>query len=166
MPRTPWWIDTLVQTQLASGGVAAPNLDNNFSQNDLRGITIVRALIHLSFLTVIEGDVDGIEQIQCGIGVASRDAFGIGVTALPNSEINAERPPRGWIWKEYFTVRETDQAPNELAPGFFIDYRADVRTKRRLDDGRIYLTMRNGLVSGTGFTVQIAGLIRVLCLLP
>ena len=166
MPRTPYWIDTLVSTQLATGGVGAPFIDQDPSQGDARGVTLERIVLHLQFATTTEGGVEGLSVIDAGIGVASREAFALGVSGLPDPQSALERPARGWLWRDRIMVRETIQGTNLVSPGSIAEVRLDLRAKRKIDDGRMYLSLTNGILAGTGFAIQVSGIVRVLCLLP
>jgi len=166
MARTPWWIDTHIATQLTAGGISGPDLMGEFQADRLarRGLTVTRLLVHLAFLTTTEGGSEGIMRVDCGIGVITDDAFT--AAARPDPDQDLDRPARGWLWRDSFVSRETVQGTNLVSPGFFIDHHVDIRARRRLDDGVLFLGMTNTIIAGTGHAVQVAGLIRTLVLLP
>ena len=164
MARTPYWIDTLVAVQLADAGKTNPDLTGPFDAQQRRGMTVTRMLVHLAFLTTTEGGVEGIAAIDCGIGVASREAHA--AASLPDPETEEDRPARGWLWRDRYVVRETIQGSNLVSPGYFTEVKADIRARRKMDDGVLWLALTNTGLAGTGFSVQIAGIVRVLVLLP
>jgi len=166
MPRTPWWVDTLIATQLAAAGISNPNLMGPFITNviDRRGLTCTRLLIHLAFMTTTEGGSEGINAIDCGIGVINNDAFVDG--SFPDVNAEEDRPARGWLWRDRYITRETIQGTNLVSPGYFTEVKADIRSRRRIDSGVLWLSMVNTTLAGSGHATQIAGIVRALMLLP
>ena len=131
---------------------------------DRRGLTVTRMLVHLAFMTTTEGTSEGINAIDCGIGVASNEAFGQGALADPESE--SEQPARGWLWRDRYVTRETIQGSNLVSPGFYTEVQVDIRAKRMIDTGVLWLALTNTTIADSGHAVQIAGIVRVLFLLP
>ena len=163
MPRTPYWIDTVVGVQATAGaGGVVLDLDNMATQSESRGTTLIRCLAHLFVASSVEGGVTGQAIAHLGIGVASREAFALGISGVPDPATESERPPRGWIWRDAAMVREISGS----VTGAFVDLKVDVRSMRKVDDGRLFLRIEPIVLSGTGFVVQIAGLVRCLCKLP
>jgi len=144
--RDGYWLDTNVATQIASGADAAAQfLDNNLTIQELRGVTLIRTIIDLQVMTTTEGGVEGISSIFAGIGVSSREAFAAGTGALPSPDVNTDKPTLGWVWR---------------SPGVQPRWQVDIRAARVLNNGRLYLVMQNTNIAGTGFSIQIVGMIR------
>ncbi len=163
MARTPFWIDSLYDESLDGTGVARQNLDQGLSLEDLRGCTLVRVIISLSVSIQTPGANTGHTAVSLGIGVCSRDAFTIGVTALPSPSTAAESPPRGWVWRErLFLHNNVTAGEADLTRHVFYD----IRTMRKVDNGRIFIHTTNVNRSGANTDVILSGLIRVLCKLP
>jgi len=159
MARQPAWEDTLINEAATSGFGDEVDLVGDLSQQDRRGITVVRLVIDLSILPTITSGVIGSQIFDLGIGVASEDAFVAG--ALPDVNVATDRPPRGWLWKTRVVV--TDDTTTTMNP---VRVMGDIRAKRRVDAGILFLRTLNTNLSGTAFAVNMAGLIRTVYLLP
>ncbi len=160
MARTPYWADNLVdQEQAPALGSDNEDLMPALSQDERRGLTIVRLLIDLAVTPSPTNGVVGTQTSLMGIGVASFEAFGAGV--VPDSNVETDRPARGWLWRSSLVI--LDDADN-VVPSMRVQ--ADVRAKRRVDDGVPFLNMVNQDRTGTAFTIRVTGIVRVLYLLP
>ncbi len=159
MARTPFWGDALIGSSLGSGAQLVIDLLGNLSEDERRGITVVRQIIGLWMTPIPTSGVVGSMFVDVGIGVASEDAIIAG--AVPDPNIGQDRPARGWLFRDRVVV--VDDADNVVFPTVI---KEDSKSKRRVDSGELFLVMNNTLNSGTGFTVRVAGLIRTLYLLP
>ncbi len=159
MARTPYWADTLMSFSVASGATNNQDLLSNLSPDERRGITLVRTIMTMAYTPSPTSGVVGTQIIDLGIGIASVDAFAAG--ALPDVQVESDRPPRGWIMRDRTAV--LDDA-TDVANITFV--RGDFRTKRRIDDGDLFLQHFSTARTGTPFTVAISGIVRVLYLLP
>ena len=158
--RNTYWEDTLIEHTFAAAAIQLQSLVGGLSEDERRGMTVVRTLVQLWLSPVTTSGVVGSMTAVLGIGVANEQAFGVGSTALPQLTINSERPPRGWLWKSSIAV--LDDATT-VAP--LTEVRADIRAKRKIDAGVLYLGMEGDTRTGTAFTVKLSGLIRVLYLM-
>ena len=163
MPRASDWIDTLVTFQLVDGGQTNPFLDLNRTQQELRGCTIDRVIIHL-WGAPLEQEVEGITRVTFGIGLVSRESFTAG--SFLDANANEDKPTGGWLWRDVMMVAETDQILTESSSKVYSEIKADIRSGRKFGNGRCFLSAHNDLVSDLAVTVQVVGLIRLHCLLP
>ena len=161
MARTPYWADNLInQVQGASGGSDTEDLFPALSRDERRGITVVRMLIDLAVTPETLSGVVASQISFMGIGVASFEAFG--VDAVPDPDVETDRPARGWLWRTSLVVLDD---PDTIVQPMRVQ--ADVRSKRRVDDGVLFLRMINTDRTGiTPFSIQVTGIVRVLYLLP
>jgi len=97
--------------------------------------------------------------LDVAIGVCAVDAFSD--SATPDIQVNQDRPPRGWLFRTRCIVM--DDGAN---PGPPVKCMGDMRGKRKLDNGILYLKTRASSFSGTTFSVATGGIIRTLYLLP
>ena len=161
--RASEWIDTFITFQLVDGGQTNLFLDQGRTQQELRGCTIDRILIHLQAAPT-EQQVEGITRLALGIGLVSRESFTAG--SLPDANENTDKPLGGWMWRDSLMVAESDQILTESGVRVITEIRADIRSGRKFGEGRCYLSAHNILVASSAVTVQVAGLIRLHCLLP
>ncbi len=161
MPRTPYWTDVRIVEDTANGFGDLVDLLPNLDREEKRGITVVRQIIELALTPVVTSGVVGTMLMDIGIGVASSDAFGAGSSALPNPGLGSSRPARGWLFRTQVAI--IDDADN-IAPPTRVH--EDVRTKRKVDDGDLFMQIEALLRTGTAFDVKTTGLIRTLYLLP
>ncbi len=160
--RTPYWVDTFANNSIATGGVERLSLLGGLSAADKRGITVVRLLIHIMADVSSPNVVLGHSVMFFGIGVSSTEAFALGVTALPDPDAGADRPARGWLYRDFIMCRD-NTAEGESREG---ELRADVRAMRKVDDGELFMTLKNVNIASTGFTIQYQLMIRTLYKLP
>ena len=163
-PRRPRaWVDFQVNQNLTTGVPQAVNLLLNATVN-LDTITATCIIGRLRAIpSVVANSSVSIQLWSCGIGVASTEAFTIGVTALPDPSVMIEAPPRGWLLREQATlVNQQDSGTVEAWE--FPEIRFDVRGQRKIDRGILYMMNRNDdLIAGTT-AIKVVGLVRVLCL--
>ena len=160
MARTPYWEDTLIEDTLAAATQNEQSLVGGLSEDERRGMTVVRTLVHFWLTPNVTSGVVGTMTLLAGIGVANDQAFGVGSTALPQLTINSERPLRGWLWKDSLAI--VDDATT-VAP--VTELKVDIRSKRKVDAGILYLATEGDTRSGTAFVIKVSGLIRVLYLM-
>ena len=162
MARTPYWADNIVLENVpVSGGSDNVDLFPGLSRDERRGITVVRLLIDLQVSPLVLDGVNAQQLAMMGIGVSSFEAFAV-AGALPDPNQETDRPPRGWLWR---SVLKVAHVPDALVMP--VRAQADVRAKRRVDDGVLFLRIINVDRTGvTPFEIAVDGLIRVLYLLP
>ena len=159
MPRMTDWIDTIISLDPATGGQANVSLMTGVAPVNMRGVTLIRTLVSLSFSSVSIAGVFGVQNIFMGIGITSQEAFAAGV--LPDPETATDKPPRGWVYRSYQGV-----AQNSTGSPVLFEARADIRGARKIENGELYLIVSSTAVSGTSFTTAVRGLVRVLTKLP
>jgi len=158
MARRTVWHDTLFADTVATGAALNRSLMLLVSQNEARGLTLVRTILDIQLTPSIPLN-DGMQMMDIGIGLASRDSFSAG--DLPDPGAAADEPIRGWIFRTRCAVMRdaTQQVPVTHCVG-------DFRAMRKIDAGELYAKFDNTTLAGTAFTVFIVGLIRCLFLLP
>ena len=163
MRRPRSWADLTIDTNLAAGGAAVVNLLTNATVN-LDTVTVTRIIGRvLCVPSVVANATVSIQSCRIGIGVASAEAFAIGVTAIPQPHTDGEAPPRGWLYKEQGTlINQQDSGTVEAWE--FPEFKFDLRGQRKVDRGVLFMNMSQfDMIAGTT-AVKFAGLVRVLCL--
>ena len=123
------------------------------------GLTVVRTIVSLSFVpptAVSDGQVD----IFAGIGVVSQEGFVSSV--VPDADIQGDRPPRGWLYRDMRIVIGAASMVTVVAQRMA----ADVRGSRKVDNGELILVLDAVNVDGTTFGVLTEGIIRCVFLYP
>jgi len=163
--RARAWADTLISASfpVVSSQVVV-NLLTTLIPSDM--ITAVRLVIRLQCVPQnLSDDIDGGTTISFGIGVSALEAFT--ALVLPDPEIDADVPARGWLWKSVMlAVANSVTGPPAHDVYFGTTLEADVRAMRKVDRGVLYLSMRStdNAVSGSYLPTAVIGLVRVLCL--
>jgi len=94
--------------------------------------------------------------------VVTAQAFSTGVSATPDSDDSSAYPARGWLWRDRVVVeRAVGAGPVDYHHG--TEVRFDLGAMRRVDKGKLILTMKPTLNHGTIFNTKVTGIIRVLC---
>ena len=161
MARRTAWVDTLVDVDLASAGTSLVSLLGTLTPINTRATTVVRVLVDIVGVATTE-TTQGIQRLSIGIGVASQDAFTVGFTAIPSPSTAADEPPRGWVYRASGLVL----VGGDLQQQSLVRHTADIRAKRKVDNGELYLVMTNVALFGTTSPLTIVGLVRTLLLLP
>ena len=158
MARSTDWIDTITSTTIASGAQGNVSLMGGNTPDVTRGWTSARVVLDLSIhpATAVS---DGFQQLTLGIGVMSQEAFT--AVVFPDANIGADRPARGWLYRNNVSVAGA-AAMVSHAP---IRITADIRGKRKVDNGELVMVLNNTTIDGTAFMVRVNGLVRVLFLL-
>ena len=160
--RERLWLDELLNIQIGTTGTMTvvdllANLDPAKTN-----VTVVRQLIDLTLYPDGLGqDVDGVQQLDLGIGVVSEEAFGAGVVPDPNQE--TEYPRDGWLWVRRMVTTNQGGTSGAHYESRHID--DDSRSQRKVDRGVLFLAGENSVSSGVGFTCRLSGRIRTLVLL-
>jgi len=164
MPRPAAWADSMVSMGLADGVSQSLNMLTTLSASDTK--TAVRLVGRLSALPQTpEGQVDGVMSVRLGIGVAASEAFGIANSAgLPQPDIAADVPIRGWLYRQHMLVAK-EHATGTTNEWTHVDtVQFDLRAARKVDRGVLYFIVEANVVDGTAFNVRLTGLLRALCL--
>jgi len=105
---------------------------------------------------------DSLSLIDVGIGVGSLESLTVGGAALPDPTAQNQYPPRGWLYVATKHVKQLITTDAGILD-FEANFKFDLRAMRKVDKGRLYLTMEqnNILVGGA---MVVTGRVRVLCL--
>ena len=159
--RGTQWFDTNVQLQVVngSGSSLVALLPADVLARDVPGLTIVRTLVGLSIHPAVPISVFGSQQVRMGCGIITVDAFLAG--AVPDVGSPSEEPVRGWIFKnERYPWQSEDNT-------FFDRLDLDIHAQMKLDlDTEVFFYATNTGMTGTSFTIEVTGLIRMLVKLP
>jgi len=157
------WIDTVLDLQVASGGILLASLMGNVdtTESRLTGMTLLRTIIGLHVARLVHDSGEGSEIISLGIAVAPQVAFAGGTSSLPNPALGTDHPTRGWIYRGIYV---TYGFAADQAAVFDNRIDKDIRSRRKLENGEAYLTARNAADQGTSGTVGVIGLVRTLWL--
>ena len=161
MPST-LWIDTNIDSDVASGATTQVNLIGEFAAfQDLRlaRLTLLRTIVRLDIAATVHDSGEGSQRVSMGAGIASNEAISGNTTSDP--EDASEHPTRGWIFRGVWR-----------AFGFAADQPAisvrevnlDLRARRKLENGIPFLSINNAAQEGTAFTVNVTGIMRMLYL--
>ena len=159
MARRTRWLDTLIGQGVSSGSQAAIELQQSAADIDVREWTVTRLIGTISLSSATVAGAWGTQRCDMGIGVISREAVNAGSFPDPNDE--NDLPSSGWMWR-------TRAVPMQNGTGTAIvtHVNFDIRAQRKLGFAIAHLIINNGAASGTGFTVTVDALIRMLVLLP
>ena len=158
------WADTDINVSLSNGGTFLANLLNDAPTVDT--LTVVRMVGGFQAFMASDSEVETFQIIDCGIGVASLEAFNVGVAALPDVDVSTDYPPRGWLYR---ARRVGGQAlPTAATPTAMwrmdATFNFDVRSMRKIDKGVLYMHVLSTNLDGSGGTMKLVGLVRALCL--
>ena len=158
--RHYFWVDTNHALQVASGGKSETSLMTGISSTESRmGMTLIRLLLCWDLSHLLHDSGEGTQRPAIGIGIASQEAFAAGT--LPEPEDDTEFPMGGWLFKCSFrTYGFAADAP--AAYSRVIE--RDLRAKRKLNNGELFLTLTNVPDGGTAGTVTLIGITRALWL--
>jgi len=156
------WSDVLEQATLASGANRITNLAAQLEDTDVK--TCIRLIVELEFLADQVNEVENTQLVDIGVGVASVEAFGIGVTALPAVDVVTQYPPMGWLYiaRSYeLQTLPTGGTPTAMYrhPATF---KADIRTARKVDRGILYINYKSTPFGGTAIILDVIGRVRSL----
>ncbi len=158
--RHMFWVDTITNTQVASGAKSETSLMTGISSTESRmGMTLMRLILCYSLGRTIMDSGEGIDLVSIGIGIASQEAFAGGVLADPES--SAEFPMGGWLYRCRYAVHGF--ATNAQAV-FQIQIDKDLGAKRKLNNGELYITVTNQAGNGIAGFISLIGATRALFL--
>jgi len=161
MARRLAWSDHIFDgTTIPAGAQQNFNLLADAPVNDNQ--TVERILIDFWVFAGPTNENEGMAQISCGIGVTSQDAAT--ATIFPDPQQQADYPPRGWVYVA--TQPAFNSIPGGGTPGgiWHLDahFKADIRTRRKVDKGQLFLVLNNVTISGDLTCFRI-GRVRTLC---
>jgi len=158
--RQTFWVDNLIDIGVTSGGSNFASLMAGTPPINTRGTTIVRIVFDLKIFSQTIAGAHGVNAIDLGFGMASQEAFGVGLTALPNPNAD-ERPVGGWMYRTRCIAYQNGVGTNPL-----IECKDDLHSGRKITDGEPFLIAENTALLGTSAAYEIAGIVRLLLLLP
>ncbi len=155
------WSDTLVNRIIASGSGTAPiDLLLQLAASDTK--TAVRLIgDFVAFPDDRNASVDGVAEIDMGVGVAASEAFIATVVPDPNNQ--ADYPTLGWLYATTkFVIFNNSSGTTEKL--FIPEWHFDIRANRKVDKGVLYLAINNTNADAAGYDVRVVGRVRALCL--
>jgi len=161
MARRTAWVDRIIDNDILTGGQALLSLLGTLTPIETRATTVVRIIVDLKAHPISSPPTVGASRTAIGIGVASQDAFAAGVGSVPDPESAADEPPRGWLYRNAQGIYSGSVETTDLAR-----FKVDLRTKRKIDNGELYMIVTNTAMFGTTYTVTLVGIVRTLLLLP
>ena len=159
--RMTAWRDSLLSRAVATANTGLDSLLGDWTPTDTRSLTLTRMLICLDFMASSPKVADGEQTVDIGIGVASQAAFATGTGSLPDPSLEDATPARGWVYRNRLLVSDRSdeyERPKRIT--------VDIRTKRKLDQGEMFIVVRSTAHSGATFNITYHGLVRSLYLLP
>jgi len=122
-------------------------------------MTLMRTIVCADVARTVHDSGEGSELVDVGIGLASQEAFQADVLADPDNE--SDFPLRGWIWRCRYRIYGF--IANDPAV-FNRHIEMDLRGKRKIENGELFLSLVNTAQEGASGTVNIAGIVRCLIL--
>ena len=163
MPRPRAWADAKVNSTVLTGASASSqDILLDLASDPIDTVTVTRlvgVLTVLPILAIIAQDYT--QAVHVGIGVASRQAFTAGAASLPNPNVTAEYPPRGWLYVTSMWLFKINSTTHD---DHYPEIHFDIRTMRKLDKGVLFLALHNEAISGSTEDLKVGGRIRALCL--
>jgi len=155
------WIDTLVNSDVASNGQEAVDLTVDFTSEETRlaQLTLMRSILRIDIAYTVHDSGEGSQRLSLGLGVESQEAFAAGVHPDPN--VAGDFPARGWVYRGSWRVFgfAADQPAVNVAR---VDL--DMRSRRKLENGLSFAVMDNTPMEGVAAVVRVTGWIRQLWL--
>ena len=159
MARRTTWQDRLVDTTVSSGGQAAPTLMTDISRDEGAGRTLTRMIGELSLSSATIAGAWGKQMMDIGIGLFDRDAAA--AVAMSDPNVSSEQPPTGWVFRTRCVV-----AQNGTGAQVLYMCRFDLGAQRKIGAGVLHMIMNNTASTGTNFSVEVQGIVRLLFLMP
>jgi len=156
--RSTIWIDTIIQHTVAVGTPQVIELSfvpDRFQRNNL---TLERTILCLDFTFLATLATNVISLVDYGIGMSAPEALAAIPPAIPDPNVAADRPIRGWIYRcSRMLQSDQDGTRHNIASD-----NKDIRAKRKLDNGEAYIALENTTVEGVPSVLRVVGLIRML----
>jgi len=165
MARRSFWNDQMIDLDIANGVESLISLLSGLGTDIATELTLIRTIIRLDVMSTDPVETNqGIQRLAMGIGVVSNEAFAIGTTAVPDSNTSGEHPARGWVYRTAGAIQINISSGAVLSEMWRVD--EDIRTKRKIDRGDLFMKFANLNVQGTGNSLTVVGVVRCLLLLP
>ena len=158
--RHMFWVDSVLDLQVASGGQTISSLMPGLSDDVKRsGMTLMRIILCLDVAHLIPDSGEGIQNVALGVGIASQEAF-LG-SVLPEPATQFDFPQGGWIFRcrlrTYGFAADVGAVYNRVIE-------RDLRNKRKINNGELYIIAENAAEFGITSVVVVAGIVRCLML--
>ena len=156
--RRSQWVDTILDRDLTV--VAANDFFSLFATElpvDHRNWTLTRMILCYTITPTPHSASNSASFAHLGIGLAEGDAFVAG--ALPDPETTQDTPIRNWIYR--CSHISLDKTTGALTP---MTHNKDLRTRRRIENGTVFLSWTNIADTGGGHTLALRGIVRALYL--
>jgi len=161
MPRRRTrWIDNLFNFTVSNGSETVQSLTAALTEQETQEMTVERMLMCYSMSTNSPGADNGTMLMDIGVGITSQEAFAGGIVADPNTQ--ADFPQSGWLYRCRHTVWDSIDSRDMQSP----EIAKDIRARRKLARGELFLVIENNLRLGTSFQIRVSGIVRVLVKLP
>ncbi len=157
------WIDTIRDLRVADGGTLIAWLmgDVDTTESRLTGMTLLRTIVGLHVAHLVHDSGEGSQRVFLAIAVAPQVAFAGGIASLPAPNVAGDFPTLGWIYRSVYV---TYGFAADQAAVFDTRIDKDIRSRRKLENGECYFTVRNSPDQGTAGVVGVIGLVRQLWL--
>ncbi len=155
------WADRKFNQLVPAAAQSSPiDLLANLPVNPVK--TVVRLIGDLFFFPDDRNaTVDGVMEIDLGIGVSASEAFVAQV--MPDPNVEGDYPTLGWIYVSTRAVHFNNSS-GTVESWHYPELHFDIRAARKVDKGILYAVWNNTVVDATGFSVRMSGRIRALCL--
>ena len=161
--RSRQWFDADVAVQTMVSGT--PQFDQlSVPGDELRTLTVARIIVDLNLTpSSLSAAQQGGMKCTIGVGLATTDAIGVGITALPDIFSNVSFPIRGWLFKG--AMFSTWESPTGVVEHGVVETRhLDLGAMRKLDNGVLYIVAGVETFDGAGYTCDLIGHCRFMCL--
>ncbi len=158
MARAGFRIDTLFDQSISAGAANEMLLSlmtNVSATQSRRGWTMVRTIIGMDLAYSVHDSGEGSHMVDAGIAVASQEAFAAGTVADPS--VHTDHPLHGWVFRARHRIFGF-AADQPMVYSARVD--RDLRAKRKLDNGEMFIVVQSTLVEGAVSAVRATGLVR------
>ena len=160
--RHSFWVDTLHDIQLADGAGSITTLLGGVSIAESRaGMTVIRLILCWQIQALVQDQGEGQQNFDVGIGITGTQAFTTGAAAVASPSAETQHPPRGWLFRCRGTVYGFATDSNQP---FTRILERDLRAKRKLDNGDLFLRFESIAEQGAGQAMSLIGITRALIL--
>ena len=150
--RAVEWFDTNVNSGVVPGSQFQDDLTRNVVNDEKKGMTLVRTLIHIEMLAITAGFGS---IVALGIVAITRDAFG--AVSIPNPSDELDKP--GWLWRinatGVYTAVVSDRSSTTVVD-------LDLKMQRKLRGEEDLLVLVGEVAAGGVSTINFDGYIRML----
>ena len=155
------WADFLVGHTLSTSQISF-DLLADLNAPETVTMTVVRIVGRiLATPASANSALESLLDIDMGIQVVSQEAFAAGVLPDPNTQ--SDYPAAGWLYRN--RVGLYHQNTSGTVEGYHYPLLTfDIRAARKVDRGRLVLTINKGVIDGSDQDVNLVGIVRSLAL--